>query len=109
MVRQRYVLRLTRFCNSGADGEGGHGGSRDGGGVEAAGIRRRNVLRLARCGEVEVELQPWNLTVRAVAPAGRGGEIGEAAGIRRRDFLARPDEDALVPFLEFRFQGLMRT
>jgi hypothetical protein len=48
------------------DSEGG--GSR-GGVVEAAGIRRRNVLRLALCSEVEVELQQWNLTVRAVAPA----------------------------------------
>jgi len=34
------------------DSEGG--GSR-GGGVEAAGIRRRNVFRLALCNEVEVE------------------------------------------------------
>ena len=59
-----------------ADGEGS--GSRGGVG-EAARIRRRNLL--ARCGEVEVELQPWKLTVRAVAPAAAAG--GEAAGIQQ--------------------------
>ena len=35
------------------------------------------------------------------------GGGGEAAGIRRRDFLVLPDEDALEPFLEFGFHGLI--
>jgi len=58
-----------------ADGEGC--GSRGGGG-EAAGIRRRNVLMLACCGEVEVDLQPWNLTVRVVAPAAAAWRLLES-------------------------------
>ena len=62
-----------------ADGEGS--GSR-GGGVEATGTRQRNI---ALCGEVKVDLQPWKLTVRAVAPAAAAGrrlESGEETSTR---------------------------
>jgi len=62
------------------EAEGKGGGSRSGG-VEAAGNTWNPAKRLPRAdGYVEVELQPWKLTVRAVAPAvaaGRRLESGE--------------------------------
>ena len=39
---------------------------------------------------------------------GQRRRVGEDAGFRGRDFHARPDEDALVPFFEFEFHGLIR-
>jgi hypothetical protein len=38
---------------------------------------------------VEVDLQPWKLRVRAVAPAAAAWRRLEIPGIRRRDFHAR--------------------
>ena len=55
------ALQLSRGGTSAVEPDGEGGGSR-GGGVEAAGIRRRNVFRLALCDEVEAEVEPLNFS-----------------------------------------------